>query len=97
VTDALTRLQEWYGEQCDGDWEHQSGICIETLDNPGWFVRIDLAGTALADRTLSREEAFIGARATGGIVGFDDAKYQAACGPSNLTDAHAFLSWTAQP
>ena len=27
-------LQSWYQSQCDGDWEHEFGIRIETLDNP---------------------------------------------------------------
>jgi len=48
MTDVLERLQEWYKAQCDGEWEHQHGIKIETLDNPGWSVVIDIQGTALA-------------------------------------------------
>jgi hypothetical protein len=38
----LTWLMEWYAEQCNGDWEHSYGIKIETLDNPGWSVTIDI-------------------------------------------------------
>ena len=41
------RLDRWYINQCNGDWEHQYGIVIETLDNPGWWVKIDLIGTSL--------------------------------------------------
>ena len=37
-------LERWYQAQCDGDWEHHSGVTIETLDNPGWLVKIDLRG-----------------------------------------------------
>ncbi len=40
-------LQQWYSHQCDGDWEHENGIRIETLDNPGWSISIDLIGTEL--------------------------------------------------
>ncbi|WP_239135544.1 Imm53 family immunity protein, partial [Actinoplanes derwentensis] len=29
--DALTWLQGWYATQCDGDWEHEYGVSIETL------------------------------------------------------------------
>jgi hypothetical protein len=43
--DSLAWLQNWYTRQCDGDWEHTSGIKIETLDNPGWSVNIDLQDT----------------------------------------------------
>lgn len=32
---------------CDGDWEHEFGMKIDTLDNPGWSVEVDLAGTEL--------------------------------------------------
>jgi hypothetical protein len=38
-------LAEWYIKNCNGDWEHQYGVKIETLDNPGWHVEIDLIGT----------------------------------------------------
>jgi Immunity protein 53 len=50
---ALTRLQRWYSSQCDGDWEHQLGIEIGTLDNPGWLVKIDLRGTPLETRDFA--------------------------------------------
>lgn len=43
----LEWLCDWYRQQCDGDWEHEFGVAIDTLDNPGWSLRIDLAGTQL--------------------------------------------------
>ena len=45
----LTWLQSWFLEQCDGEWEHSYGVRVDTLDNPGWSLEIDLAGTALQD------------------------------------------------
>lgn len=45
--DLLRRLQEWYKLHCDGDWEHSYGITIDTLDNPGWSIRVDLTDTLL--------------------------------------------------
>ena len=45
-------LQSWFVEQCDGQWEHIYGVRIETLDNPGWSVEIDLAETPLAGLTM---------------------------------------------
>ncbi len=39
---TLSRLSRWFQEQCNGEWEHTYGVSIETLDNPGWAVRIDL-------------------------------------------------------
>lgn len=35
----------WYLSHCDGDWEHQCGPEIRTLDNPGWRLKIPLEGT----------------------------------------------------
>jgi hypothetical protein len=43
--DNCSWLEDWYKKQCDGEWEHRYGIRIETLDNPGWMVKIDLKGT----------------------------------------------------
>jgi len=34
---------------CNGDWEHGNGVHVETLDNPGWHVKIDLNDTDLED------------------------------------------------
>lgn len=40
-------LQQWYLSQCNGEWEHSYGISIETLDNPGWSLAVDLTDTRL--------------------------------------------------
>jgi hypothetical protein len=45
--DNIKKLQLWYKKQCDGSWEHQRGVSIDTLDNPGWTVVVDLVGTDL--------------------------------------------------
>jgi hypothetical protein len=45
--EALDRLAQWYSAQCDGDWEHEFGIELGTLDNPGWSLSIDLSETGL--------------------------------------------------
>jgi hypothetical protein len=48
--ELLDFLQKWYHQYCNGDWEHSFGIKIDTLDNPGWAVDIDLTGTDLEDK-----------------------------------------------
>ncbi len=48
----LTWLEEWYTNNCNGDWEHSYGITIESTDNPGWCITIDLSETDLRDETL---------------------------------------------
>jgi len=47
---TLSLLQSWYSEQCNGVWEHAFGIKIETIDNPGWSVEIDLGETSLSNK-----------------------------------------------
>lgn len=43
--DMLTWLENWYESQCDGEWEHNDGIEIKTIDNPGWSINIYLVDT----------------------------------------------------
>jgi len=51
--DEIRELQQWYLAQCDGDWEHGSGVQIGTLDNPGWRVRINLVRTSLESASFN--------------------------------------------
>lgn len=41
----LEWLENWFISQCNNDWEHNYGIKIETIDNPGWQIVIDLEYT----------------------------------------------------
>lgn len=38
-------MQKWYYAQCDGDWEHEFGVKINTIKNDGWAVTVNLIGT----------------------------------------------------
>ena len=49
-------LEEWYKSQCDGEWEHLYGVKIDTLDNPGWRVTIDLVDTELENKKYDEYE-----------------------------------------
>jgi len=51
---ALGRLAAWYQRQCDEDWEHSHGVRIESCDNPGWWVKIDVRGTRLDTVAFNR-------------------------------------------
>jgi len=51
---TLQRLQAWYTGQCDGLWEHSYGIKMESCDNPGWWVHINLMGTSLQSVPFER-------------------------------------------
>ena len=47
--ETLDWIQQWFKNNCNGDWEHGSGIQITTLDNPGWDVEIDISNTSIAN------------------------------------------------
>lgn len=53
MSQRLERLERWYLSQCDEEWEHRYGINIESLDNPGWSVKIDLTGTDCESRPFA--------------------------------------------
>jgi hypothetical protein len=53
VSDTIARLEEWFRTWCDGEWENSNGITIESTDNPGWWVKIDLKGTDLGAETFT--------------------------------------------
>jgi len=97
---VLVWLQGWYAAQCDGDWEHERGVKIETLDNPGWAIRIDLEGTDLEGQEYPRHEADINTH-NWVRAWTSDRAFHAACGPANLSEALTlFRSWattTAAP
>jgi hypothetical protein len=49
----LERLNKWYSSHCDGTWEHDQGVTLQSLDNPGWWLKIDLKGTRLESKSFS--------------------------------------------
>lgn len=54
TVEILTWLQLWFKQQANGDWEHQYGVSIESLDNPGWSVKIDLTETNLSSKSFPK-------------------------------------------
>ncbi|WP_083448670.1 Imm53 family immunity protein [Actinoplanes rectilineatus] len=73
----------WYSEQCDGDWEHEFGIRLESLDNPGWNLRIDIGGTDLEGVLLAwfRRDYEVGRWM---MAYSDGVVFEANCDPSSL-------------
>ena len=84
---TLDRLCKWYSAQCDGEWEHQYGLKIETLDNPGWIIRIDLNGTTLA--AARHEPRLVVSRSENDWIraSIESSHFTLACGPENLEKA----------
>src|ERR1051325_5953890 len=52
MINPLSDIEAWFRTQCNGEWEHTHGISIETLDNPGGGVKIDLKGTPWENNTF---------------------------------------------
>jgi hypothetical protein len=91
--DILQWLQDWYQSQIDGDWEHEYGIKITTLDNPGWSIDIDLARTGMEEKAFKRinisrtEHDWLACRV-------EDNVFKGDCGPKNLNEAiEVFRHW----
>jgi hypothetical protein len=91
--DLWTWLQTWYVTQCDGEWEHEFGVKIDTVDNPGWSVEIDIAHTSLAGKPYERQQVHR-SQHDWVITWEENNHFRAACGPLNLGEAlHTFRRW----
>ena len=90
---VLDWLQNWYAAQCNEDWEHEWGVKIATLDNPGWTVTIDLEETDLEHHEYPRQD--VNRSPHDWVWAWTSEKtFHARCGPGNLTEALAlFRSW----
>ena len=100
MDDTLSRLQQWYARQCDGDWEHQHGVRIGTLDNPGWRVTIDLAGTELEGRCFEPIERGLehDSSTDWHSLSVKDGKFEGAGDPTKLRFMlQTFLDWAERP
>ena len=92
---TLDRLQKWYESHCDGEWEHGEGLVIESLDNPGWRVRISLRGTALESRQF-QEISRLEPDRDWIRCWIEDGKFQGAGGPQMLDEIlQTFVDWAA--
>lgn len=57
--DVFEWIEKWYVSMCDGEWEHFYGIKIDTLDNPGWIVQIDVLDTELENKPFQSMSNYI--------------------------------------
>lgn len=93
---ALQWLQEWYKQNCDGFWEHcYEAVRIGTLDNPGWFIDINLVETNVETRVFDKiviersENDWIHCRVVNGV-------FQGRGGPLNLEEIIViFQKWSS--
>lgn len=100
---ALSRLQVWYQSQCGERWEEYYGVRIETLDNPGWSVDIDLVGTPLEHVPLEATSYGVGREADQSGDEWMTCRSEAGLfegrgGPLKLEEIlGVFLSWAERP
>jgi len=103
--DHLNWLGHWYLSQCDSDWEHSYGVKIDTLDNPGWSLKIELANTPLDGRGVERvahgepsDDLEAWQRAgSWWIAAVQSNVFEAHCGPLDLAKIIGlFRQWTEQ-
>ncbi|MCC5832532.1 MAG: immunity 53 family protein [Chlamydiales bacterium] len=86
INDDFIWLLQWFSNQCNGDWEHEYGVRIGTLDNPGWRLRISLIGTKLEGRKFERiaiersEKDWL-------FCFIEKGHFESACGLYNLPEA----------
>ena len=86
-------LLKWYQMHCNGDWEHESGVHLGSLDNPGWSLSINLEDTELYGKTFTKFE--VERSDTDWIVCFiRDTKFEGRCGSGNLLEVlNIFRKW----
>jgi elongation factor P hydroxylase len=88
-------LQEWYKNQCDGDWEHEYGIKIETVDNPGWYITINLIGTEHENIPFEPVNINNGSNEWFFCV-VRNKNFEASCDPKSLTKViTVFREWVS--
>lgn len=83
---TLARLQAWFSSQCDGDWEHDNGLTIDSLDNPGWMISLKTTGTKFSGLRVepSRDDK---GEADWVHAHVRDGFFKVACSPNNLERA----------
>ena len=87
----LKRIQNWYQINCNGDWEHRYGYKIETLDNPGWSIKIDLQETALHKLDFNRNFQNPSNENDWFSIKCENSVLEIFCGPENLEQVFAIF------
>lgn len=83
MTEGFDFLQQWFLAHCDEDWEHDQGVLIESLDNPGWSLKVGLLGTELQGTRM--EMRVLRPDQADWVTSWSDGEaFEAACGPLAL-------------
>lgn len=96
---TFEELQKWYLSQCDDNWEHDYGVTINNIDNPGWQIQIDLIDTDCEGKTFIEYSYGVEDEAdTSGnnwlICKVQENTFNAYGGPEKLEEMiRVFLNW----
>ena len=93
----LQWLQEWLLKNCYIDSDHFYCISIETIDNPGWHIRIQLEDTILNKEVFEKtviqredEDDWLHCKVENGV-------FDGNCGPRNLEEIIlVFRKWVSK-
>ncbi len=89
-----SELENWLMKNCNGDWEHQGGITIESTDNPGWHIKVDF--DKLDFPSAGKLEKYGFTRTDSDYVtiarDIESRTISIACGVMNLSDALGILT-----
>lgn len=92
--DLISWLTDWYSGHCDGRWEHDYGVKIDTLDNPGWSIVIDLTGTGLEIVPFDEQSFNLDDDAAWWVCKRENNAFVAFCGATQLSDVlGVFRDW----
>ncbi|MBV8536011.1 MAG: immunity 53 family protein [Alphaproteobacteria bacterium] len=95
--DTLAWLIEWFAARCDGEWEHGQGVSIETIDNPGWMVKIELKDTRLEKVTFETTEHNYSSDVSWYRCWVERGVFRAACGSRDLVSVlEIFRRWATE-
>ncbi|SFP23713.1 Immunity protein 53 [Cohaesibacter marisflavi] len=85
----VSKIEAWFKDRCDGDWEHQGGITIETTDNPGWYILIEFDDLKHGVDSTIKERNIL--RSDSDFIMFNYQKeaqsLEISCGVNNLSEA----------
>ncbi|WP_126978382.1 Imm53 family immunity protein [Frigidibacter oleivorans] len=86
-------LENWLKSRCNGDWEHQGSISIESTDNPGWHIKVDFDTEEISDDHFVLAKSIYRSEADYVFFKYDrkENTLEISCGVHNLTEALTFL------
>ena len=92
--DLLAKIQCWYAEMCNDDWEHTYGVFISNIDNPGWSLKVELKDTYLYDMQFEKLHIQRNDKDDWVIYDLKEGDFQGYGGPKNLGELLSiFLTW----